>query len=643
MQDKSNAIFVILNLMKSLLSLNKNTVFAILLAFFGAGVVLFYRFDAAQKYAVQFPVAEQWSAEYNDIYKPYFENNLSPEKLFIPNNEHIIAVQKIAHLFFLIFTNEWNPLFQIYFNAFLYAILIFIIIISAGINFPNFYSLPISCIAVLSGIIPTASENFLWGFQTGWYIYYLLGLSCIYCIFRSSGIDRWLLCGIILASLSCFCLAAGIINLFLCVFVLLIKNLFESKPFKIISKDILICVSLVAVQIFIVFFVAQNGRIAQQSTSSNIINNIWFVSTWPLFILPLIYSPAVLKLMLYINLYFNKINCKLNFFDILALWALLHAVILIAGRGVISSRHIELLTFGLLANAFLLFSAFQMASKYLQKSRNCDVSFNRFIQKFPPFWFAAVVAGCFATIIIDSGMPKYFKSEYKFNRYENVKRWFIEKHIPALNHNNELQPLAKVFKVPQIIQNEILNSTTLNNIFPNFHLTNLILNPPIDHSLLFDTMEIYPDAFPFMTWLKTPRKINKPWSQECVIENIKTPFLKILWTGRNDNKNTGIYSLNNNASPLPSKSSFSQADGWRSVFVPVQNGRVDIRVVAFDQDDWVLLQQPIPCSALQYYLEALGRKSSSIYAFFLGIFVFIVSFNLFYLKMIDTVHEEVQS
>jgi hypothetical protein len=419
--------------------------------------------------------------------------------------------------------------------------------------------------------------------------------------------------------------------------------LFELKQFKIILKDILICVLLVAVQCVIVFFVAKNGRIVQQSTSSNILNNIWFVSTWPILILPLIYSPTIAKAFLYIKLSFDKINCRLNFFDIFALWALLHGVILIAGRGVISSRHIELLTFGLLANAFLLFSAFQMASKYLEKSRNCDIIFNRFIQKFPPFWFAAVVAGCFATIIIDSGMPKYFKSEYKFNRYENVKRWFIEKHIPELDHNNELQPLVKVYKVPQIIQNEILNSTTLNNVFPNFHVTNLILNPPIDPALLFDTMEIYPEAFPFMTWLKTPRQINKPWSQECVIENIKTPFLKILWAGRNDNKNTGIYSTNNNAWPLPSKSSFSQPDGWRSLFVPVQNGRVDIRVVAFDQDDWVLLQQPIPCSALQYYLEAIGRKSSSIYAFFLGVFVFIVSFNLFYFKTIDTAYEEVNS
>ena len=106
--------------------------------------------------------------------------------------------------------------------------------------------------------------------------------------------------------------------------------------------------------------------------------------------------------------------------------------------------------------------------------------------------------------------------------------------------------------------------------------------------------------------------------------NLSQPYAKIVFAGRWDDPSTGLYANGASGKKLGLKKPFSQSNGWRAVFLPTRNGVVEFTAKAEGDRDWLLLQQPIPVSRLQVAMEFVGRQAWRIWAFFLGLSIFLM-------------------
>jgi hypothetical protein len=131
---------------------------------------------------------------------------------------------------------------------------------------------------------------------------------------------------------------------------------------------------------------------------------------------------------------------------------------------------------------------------------------------------------------------------------------------------------------------------------------------------------MFPTPFPFMSWAK----LEKEQSLEFAAKGIDKPYAKIAIAGRLENPITGIYSQDIGKQKLGLKMPFSQAEGWRIVFLPVREGIVEFTARVAGDRDWIYIQQPIPVSRWQVGMEFVGRQAWRIWAIFLGLSIFLL-------------------
>jgi hypothetical protein len=563
------------------------------------------------EHGIQYPINDQWYSEYNNLYKPYLEGNLKLRDFFFPNNEHVIATQKAIHFGLLIALGEWNPMAQMFFNAILLSCLVFIGSLLSSLYLSAGISAVFQAAILVCGLMPGPAENYLFGFQTGWCVYYLASGTMLLCLAKSKKFDFWWALGWAFAIISCLCLASGLANLFLCVAAPVLREWMLRAPIKQILLRSLPFLALCLPFVLLFLKIAIEGRPDLTPSNRPFLSNFIEIFSYPWVILPITYLPTLVAFWLVLARSDSSTR-RLTVFPILfALWGLMHALMIGVGRGGFSGRHTELLLIGVLANILLA----------LQLCRSFDLVSRIWIQRMQSIWLAAIFGGLAFQMVDSRKAPQEF-AEFMLPRYELLKDSLILQNPDMLSSRNWNTGLpAGLFAD----RPDLIGDPLVQKIIQTFFPEEIRLSPAPDPQLQLQSMKMFTTPFPFMSWAKLEREQSLDFSAK----GIDTPYAKVAIAGRWENPATGIYSKDLGMQKLGLKMPFSQTDGWRAVFLPVRDGMVEFTARVAGDRDWIYIQQPIPVSRWQLGMEFVGRQAWRIWAIYLGLSIFLLVLKCF--------------
>jgi len=145
------------------------------------------------KYSSDVPWLDQWDAEAQGLYQPWQAGTLDLHHWFTPHNEHRILFTRLLAFGLLQLNGQWDPRLQMIVNAVLAALVaagLFLALHKSGGS--RFLLLCWVLLAVL-GAAPYSATNVLLGFQSQFY--FLAGFSflAIYCLVNSRpGSPAWI-------------------------------------------------------------------------------------------------------------------------------------------------------------------------------------------------------------------------------------------------------------------------------------------------------------------------------------------------------------------------------------------------------------------------------------------------------------------
>jgi len=577
--------------------------------------VLGFRMATIHEHGLQYPINDQWHSEYSNLYKPYLEGKLSLGGFFAPNNEHVIALQKVAHLGLFLLLGEWSPMVQMYFNALLFSLLVFVGSLLAGLRLGGMASAVVQSAILLCGLMPGPAENFLFGFQTGWYFYYFTSGIVLLCLAKSEKLDVWWCLAWVFAILSCLSLASGVVNLVLCIAAPATREWLRGGPGQLAVVRLLPCVALSLPPLFFFASIIVQGRPESLPSETPFFANLIAIFSYPWVYLPITYLPVLGAVWTFVaRLPSAATHGVLGFSILFAIWGMAHSFLIGIGRGGVSSRHVELLLLGALANILLVVLSLERSEKVTRP----------LVRAFRLVWLSAIFGGLAFQLVASRKTPEQF-FDFFAQRYELVKESLVKDDSDVLASRSWVTGLpANLFAThPELIRDPLLRE-----ILPAFFPEGIQLSPPPEHSLIADSTKMFPTAFPFLPWAKVENLGGGQRSVDFSASGIAQPYVKIVFAGQLESPASGFYSPGSGGKQLGVKAPFSQSAGWRAVFVPTKNGVFEFSARLLGDRDWLLLQQPIPCSRWQFMLEAVGRQGSKIWALFLGLSVFLIVLRL---------------
>lgn len=556
-----------------------------------------FRLWAIFNYAVGLPLNDQWDSEWHTPYAPYLDKTLVPMDFMQRNDIHVIALQKCLHLLMFIASGEWNPALEMVVNSTLFSLLCGSVAAFVALRIANVWSVVAFTVTlVLLGCSPTARESYLVGFQTGWYVYYILSLCTCWLLFRDD--DRpWLFgLGMACALLSAFCLSSGLLNIMMAGLplgqdiVAFIKR--TRRPQWSFWVKLLFAL---AAGLIYQWLVAPDRR--QFSSMSHIWKAFVQGTSWPLpwGFSPLVQAPvAVMVLMEIWRLKTGSVQ-RIGFHIYLLAWSAMHICATAACRGGWSSRHMELLYFSILSTLFGV-----MVIK-----QHCP---NRSLNRLFGCWFWCVLAG----ILFQYGNGLRQLEEWKIfwlKPYEAVYGSLLDGNYDEIR--------GKTFLRDGVISDwlcshpETLGSPELGEVLTGLPIKKLWVDPGIDTGLNLAVRTNSSAPHAFVLW----QRIDSSTHKSFTMRSSRFPYIKLNIYGRFDSVIIGNDSTH---WPLTRslKMAFGQPTGWRTVFLksPAPESLVHITIET-KPDTWVILQTPVACSQFQYRFEQAGRYAVFVFLF----------------------------
>ncbi len=196
---------------------------AIFITVFGSKLWLIQRFGS------DVPFWDQWNAEGINLYKPLLERGLGAVDWLSAHNEHRILLARLSSALLLWINVQWDPLFQMCWEAICAAAIAMMIAISTGRLLPDDQNIVVVwALALLGTAMPYGWENSLAGFQTPFYYLVLISLAMFHlCAYRGSLSTRRSVVITILGGLSLLTLASGALTCLAAVFSLVARLLFR--------------------------------------------------------------------------------------------------------------------------------------------------------------------------------------------------------------------------------------------------------------------------------------------------------------------------------------------------------------------------------------------------------------------------------
>jgi len=569
-----------------------------------------FRLWAIFNYGLAWPLNDEWFSEWHTLYAPYLNHNLTLSDFMWPNDVHNIALQKCFHLAVFVAAGEWNPMLLMVLNAALFALLCgFLTAETALVLEPIAAVAGFAVFTVLLGCLPAAGENFLWGFQTGWYLYYFLSLLTCWCAY-SCRVRPWLFgLGIMSALLSTFCLGAGLINIGIAIIPLVRDAISFLRRRAVIGWQFCIN-SLFAIGAIGIYFCIVGPGHNMPAKAGVILGGLVGAISWPA---PWGFFPATqlgTVIVLLAELWWLRTDpvYRMSFHIYLMAWALSHIIATVTIRGELGGRHMELLYWSLLSTLF---------GCAVVKQRVRSIRAHRLVD----IWFW-IMLGC---ILLRFGVGfrgfDYWKEDW-LKRYQPVFAYLLSGDPKVIT--------GKTFDHDQIVSTwlasnpETLRTSSLGEALPSLPIQKLWEEQGVDTNVNYIAARNVAPPHAYILW----RRVDGPHEEVLPIHAANSPYLKLNIYGALDFDAFEFVS-GSNVYPLTHsmKVAFGQPPGWLTVFLRTPPSPSDLRLVVKPKPGaWVILQTPTACSWLQYMLELFGRRAEILIS--LGLFGLLLVLSL---------------
>jgi hypothetical protein len=159
------------------------------------------------------PFWDQWSAEADHLYRPFFEHTLKLRDLVTPHNEHRIFTTRIIALSLLEINRIWNPLLQMVVNAgfHIMSIILTVWLLTRVVGKNNLPALLAYSLVLFS--IPYSWENTLAGFQSQFYLVSFFSVAAVWLTIKNEPFRVGWWGGLLCSALAFLTLASGIFTL----------------------------------------------------------------------------------------------------------------------------------------------------------------------------------------------------------------------------------------------------------------------------------------------------------------------------------------------------------------------------------------------------------------------------------------------
>lgn len=150
------------------------------------------RWTLIAQHGVPVPFHDQWSAEGEAIFEPWFAGELGWEDFLKPSNEHRPALTRLLAFAEFRLTGQWNTRLQMLVNSLFYALTAVALSLHARAVFsPRGWVAATAAIAFIFALQGNY-ENAVWGYQSQFYLMVLLGVVYLGGTFSAARIDaRW--------------------------------------------------------------------------------------------------------------------------------------------------------------------------------------------------------------------------------------------------------------------------------------------------------------------------------------------------------------------------------------------------------------------------------------------------------------------
>jgi hypothetical protein len=176
-----------------------------------AFVVVAAKLLLVRSYPVPVPFWDQWDGEALTLYIPWSEHGLSWRQMFTFHNEHRIFFTRLLALSLLVVNGQWDPHLQIVVNALVDALVGTLLATMLWLAADRRFLPGIVFIVALAFAPPFAIENSLAGFQSAFYFLLLFSTLAIWLMgMNRAGSAAWWL-GAFCAACTPFTVAGGIL------------------------------------------------------------------------------------------------------------------------------------------------------------------------------------------------------------------------------------------------------------------------------------------------------------------------------------------------------------------------------------------------------------------------------------------------
>ena len=343
---------------------------AFFLVVVSARLVLVAHFGSAM------PLMDQWDDEGARIFKPYLEGTLQAGELLAAHNEHRPVLARLTALGLLKLNGQWDAHLQMIVNAIVAGVAAMVVAF-IGVRCIGHRDRTIVLVAVACwSCLPYGWENTTWAFQSSFYFLLLFSLVAIWGLTAHGAFSgRWVL-GATAALLSCFSMASGLLAAAAVSLVVVVRTVARRAPFRESVATAALCAIVIALGITLRVHVADHDPLRPGSLAQFAEAFVRCLS-WPvsehLLGCVVIYAPVALLAAVYLW----RANREGSLRDAhrielilgLSIWVALQAAAIAFARGGVlnaggvSSRYMDVLGVGVLANLFAVGSLLAMNAR----------------------------------------------------------------------------------------------------------------------------------------------------------------------------------------------------------------------------------------------------------------------------------------
>lgn len=215
--------------------------FSILLALSLFGAVFGLKLEVVDRFGSDLPQWDQWDAEAKQLYAPLAEGRWRVADLFLPHNEHRVALTRLLSLVELKLNGQWDARLQCVVNAALHAAFGAWLFLLARRGLGAAWSPALFALIVPLVGLPLAWQNVTSGFHSQQFLLLLLSLGTFGVLpFVPAGSGRWW-AAVACAFLVHFSMASGLLAPAVAAVLVLLRAWREGAPLRAHGPTLGVC------------------------------------------------------------------------------------------------------------------------------------------------------------------------------------------------------------------------------------------------------------------------------------------------------------------------------------------------------------------------------------------------------------------